>query len=139
MHVEVDLDPPPGDVSTAHTWLFDIALDELRDTIVPSSATAFAARRAKGLARVLKYLREVDRIGVWATDGELADLHDLAGIAAATAEDGRAHLSAAIHTGVVRDDAGVRYAVRRMARDTHVLRPAMGALADRHYSPIPGE
>jgi histidinol-phosphate aminotransferase len=30
----------------------------------------------------------------------------------------------------------VEYAVRRMARTTELLRPAMGALADRHFSPL---
>jgi aminoglycoside phosphotransferase (APT) family kinase protein len=137
--VDPQLDTPPADEAGPRTWLYDVALDELRDTIVPASATAFAARRAKGLARVLKYLREADRIGDWATARELVDLRDLAGIDADGLDTGRARLSEAIAAGTVSDHAGITYAVRRMARETHLLRPAMGALADRHYAPLPGE
>lgn len=137
--VAADLDAPPSADPSPHSWLYDLVLDELRDTVVPAAGTAFAARRAKGLARLLKYLREVDRIGQWATDGELRDLRALAGIEAQTLDTGRARLSAAIDAGSVRDDAGIAYAIRRMARETEVLRPAMGALADRRYAPIPGD
>jgi aminoglycoside phosphotransferase (APT) family kinase protein len=130
------VDPPPAATPSANSWLFDVALDELRDTIVPATNTAVATRRAKGLARVLKYLRELDRAGARATELELSDLRNLVGVDASTVEDGRAQLSARIDAGAAADARVVEYAVRRMARTTELLRPAMGALADRHFSPL---
>jgi prepilin-type processing-associated H-X9-DG protein len=118
-------DPPDTDVA----WIFDATLDDLRSVVVPAIDDAFAARRAKGVARLLKYLRERDRLGPVVDAAEASDLAAL-GVA------DRAALADAVRAGTVEDAAVVRYCLRHVARRTRVLRPAMGDLADRHHSPI---
>src|SRR5690606_29781165 len=44
-------------------WMYDAALADARRHGVPAIEDGFAARRARGLARLLKCLREHDRIG----------------------------------------------------------------------------
>ena len=53
------VEPDEGERS----WAYDVALDDLRDVVLPALADDFAATRAKGIARLLKYLREADRLG----------------------------------------------------------------------------
>jgi hypothetical protein len=126
--------PDPGDTPTS--WTYDVILDELRDVVVPAVADGFAARRAKGLARLVKYLREVDRLGGAAQRAELADLREVLGYECTDLESGRAELCAAIDAGTVDERRVLEYCHGVSARETQLLRPAMGALADRHYSPI---
>jgi hypothetical protein len=64
---------------------------------------------------MLKHLREVDRLGPRLAADDAADR------ASVDLDDER---------------AAVAYLLRRMARRTALMRPAMGALADRHYSPV---
>jgi hypothetical protein len=89
------------------------------------------------MARVLKYLQQVDRYGDAVAEGELADLRELLGDGVATVADGRAELVKRLAGGAVSDAAALRYFGRRTSRHTELLRPAMGALADRHFDPLP--
>src|SRR3546814_20517770 len=50
-------DAAPG----AHERSFAIALDDIRDTIVPRLADQQAAVKAKGLARLVKWWRTIER------------------------------------------------------------------------------
>jgi aminoglycoside phosphotransferase (APT) family kinase protein len=126
--------PDPGD--TATTWAYDVILDELRDVIVPAITDGFASRRAKGLARLVKYLREVDRLGGAARQAELADLSELLGHACTDVTAARAELCDAIDATAIGDDQVLECCHRQSVRETQLLRPAMGSLADRHYAPI---
>jgi aminoglycoside phosphotransferase (APT) family kinase protein len=120
-------DPPDTD----DAWVFDAALEDLRTVVVPAIADPFAARRAKGVARLLKHLRERDRLG------DVVDRADADDLRALVPDDPtRAGLAAAIRAGSIADAAAVRYCLRHVARTTRILRPAMGELADRHHSPI---
>jgi hypothetical protein len=136
---EVVPDPLADAGPTPHTPFFDAVLHDIRNTIVPSVGSEFALRRSKAMARLVKYLREVDRLGGEEARAELDDLGALLPDRPnrpATVAAGRQALSAAIEAGEVAVEAAATYAVRRMARTVQVLRPAMGALADRHFSPI---
>lgn len=132
--------PPPATASapSADAWLLDIALDDLRDVIVPALGAGFAQQRAKGLARLLKYVRRADELRAWAEDAERADLATLLGDAAASAprEDRRAALCRAIEEGGLALDDAIAFCIRDTGRAIEVARDAMGALADRTYSPI---
>ncbi len=142
LEIDVELEPlpetgtGPGSAASERAWLYDLALDEIRDTLVPGTDSAFVARRAKGLARLIKYLKEADRYGAIADRAEMADLTAVLGHEPQTTAHGRAEVAAAVVTGTIDDSAAVTYGLRRMARLTQIMRPAMGALADRHYSPI---
>lgn len=128
------LDAPP----TERSWLYEAALAQLREVIVPGSPDPFVVLRSKGLARLLKYLQQADRL---AGDDEAAELADLAGVLGArpaSVVEGRAALADLVRSGGAPDDAALlRLFGRRVARETQLLRPAMGVLADRHLDPLP--
>jgi hypothetical protein len=132
--------PEPAELSAPCTevqWLYDAVLTQIREILVPRSTDPFVVQRAKGMARVLKYLQQVDRYGDAVAEGELADLRELLGDGVATVADGRAELVKRLAGGAVSDAAALRYFGRRTSRHTELLRPAMGALADRHFDPLP--
>jgi aminoglycoside phosphotransferase (APT) family kinase protein len=132
----------PGDEfagvpATERSWLYDAALAQLREVIVPRSTDAFVVQRAKGLARLLKYLQQTDRLAVLAEERETEDLAALLGARPSSVADGRSRLAQAIRAGEApADDAVLRLLVRRVHRETELLRPAMGVLADRHFDPL---
>ena len=116
-----------------HDWMYDAVLRQLRDVIVPRTEDPLAAARGKGIARLIKYLAEVDLYGGAYQEQELDDLSELVGSRAGTVEEGRRAAAAAVATGSVRDEDYLRVLWRRVARDTELARPAMGVLADRHW------
>lgn len=120
----------------SESWAFDVALDDLRVHVVPSLGEGFAARRAKGLARLLKYLREQARLGPAAQAAERAELGDLLGHEVRELGPARAALGLAIERGEVELRVALGFCLRAVDRTTQLVRPAMGALADRHYAPI---
>ena len=126
----------PGAESTEREWLYDAALDQLRDVLVPRSEDPFVILRLKGLARVLKHLRDGDRLGSAFDAQELDDLEALLGTRPSSALAGRDALAAAIVGGGLMDADLVRYFYRNTLRRTELVRSASGALADRHYPPL---
>jgi hypothetical protein len=115
-------------------WMYDVALDDLRDTVVPAIHEGFATRRAKGLARLLKYLRQQHVFGDAAAAATAADLQTVLDRPA----DEHA-LCDAIRAGDVDDATALWWCGRSVARQTQLVAPAMGALASRHYAPLPPE
>ena len=114
-----------------------MALQELREVVVPGLAdNAFASRRAKGVARMLKVLEENDRIGRALEEAELADLRAVLGPGVHDIREGRSKLCEAVSTGSIDELEGIRYGLRSVNRRTELLRSAMGDLANRHYSPV---
>ena len=115
--VGLELEPPglpPVPESTDQTALYDSALRSLSQ-MVPRIDDPLASRQAKALARMLKYLKEVDRAG--------------SAFAAADRED-----AAGVQRG---DDAAyVRYLWRQVQRDDYLLREASGALRERTWPPL---
>lgn len=63
-------DPPP----TPRTTDYDYLLGQLRDVVAPAVTDPVASRRIKGMARVLKHLREQDRRGAAFERQEREDL-----------------------------------------------------------------
>jgi len=133
--LELDLDTPPlaPDVDDDHDWLYQAVLHQLRDVVVPRIADPLAHQRAKGLARVIKHLREVHLHGQFYEDCERDELTELLGSPPATAGDGRAALAAAARAGTVPEADYLQALWRRTARDNELLRTASGALADRRW------
>ena len=135
--VAVDaVEPAPERPADEHAWLYDAVLGQLRDVIVPRIDDPLAAQRAKGLARIVKYLAAIDRDGAFYEARELDDLEALLGERPASVAEGRAAEAAAVVAGTVDDAAHLRYVGRRIARDDFLMRPASGALADRHWPPL---
>jgi aminoglycoside phosphotransferase (APT) family kinase protein len=131
---------PPPILQDEHggpsAWVFDTALDDLRDVVVPALDDPFAATRAKGIARLLKYLRAVDGAGRVHDDAERAQLAELLGFAVDSIDAGRRALCDAIEGGTVAPERALPYCLDQAARDTSLMRSAMGDLADRHITPV---
>ena len=126
-------DPPPDDTTDSDaTPYFDAVLHQLRTIIVPAVDDPFAAQRAKSTARVLKYLREVERAGDRPAVAELDVLEQFLGRRPDTVEAGRAALEAAVVAG--RFDAVdlLPYAWTRVQWEQRLRAGAMGILATRH-------
>jgi len=114
-------------------WMYDAVLAQLREVIVPRTSDPLAAARAKGVARLVKYLAQVDMYGDDAEAQEVADLSELLGQPVADLAQGRERAAEAVERGEVTDADYVRALWRRVARETELARPAMGVLADRHW------
>jgi aminoglycoside phosphotransferase (APT) family kinase protein len=117
-------------------WLYDTVLAQLRDIIVPGTDDPFVVLRAKGLARITKYLREADRYAVDAQALELLSLRTALGHDLASVRAGRAELVTALREGKISDVAMLAYISDRAAIETRLMRPAMGSLADRQFDPL---
>jgi hypothetical protein len=128
--------PPPQDApdppSSPRTWVYEVALRDLRDVVVPALDDPFAATRAKGIARLLKYLEAVDGAGPDHDAAERSELAELLGGPVDDVEAGRRAVCAALSDGALPADAVLPYCLRQAARDTELMRGAMGVLADRH-------
>jgi aminoglycoside phosphotransferase (APT) family kinase protein len=132
------LEPPieTGLDEGERSWAFDVALDDLREVVLPALNDDFAATRTKGVARLLKYLREADRLGPAYAELEREELGALLGGRVDNLDAGRRSLCAAIEDGTLGAPAVLPYCLRQSARDTAIMRPAMGSLADRHFTPV---
>jgi aminoglycoside phosphotransferase (APT) family kinase protein len=124
---------PQARARREHDWMYDAVLGQLRDVIVPRTPDPLAQARAKGIARLIKYLARVDVYGTFYDACELGDLEDLLGRRPASVPAGRADAAAAVAAGTVLDEQYLRILWRRVARETELARPAMGALAQRHW------
>ncbi|MFF3573301.1 phosphotransferase family protein [Nocardia jiangxiensis] len=134
----VDIEPV-ADVDVAGTdreWLFDAALAQIRQIIVPRSEDPFVIQRSKGLARILKHLREADRFDGAIEARNLADLEGILGERPASVAAGTEVLVDRHLAGELLVTDVLRIFSRQIAGLTQTLRPAMGVLADRHFDPI---
>ena len=119
-------------------WMYDAVLMQLRDVIVPRTTDPLAQARGKGVARIVKYLARVDTYGPSYEERELQDLEKLLGGRPGSVRAGRADAAAAVAVaaGGVSEEDYILMLWRRVARDTELARPSMGALADRHWPPL---
>jgi aminoglycoside phosphotransferase (APT) family kinase protein len=122
----------PSLTDTDDTRYFDAALHQMRHRIGPEIADAYPARLLKGLARVVKYLREVDRAGDTHDLAELDDLQALLGDRPATIAEGSALLLDRVRAETISAAELLPYAAAHVARRTQLVGPAMGVLATRH-------
>ena len=134
--IGLDLEPAEEKQARArrdHDWMYDAVLTQLRDVIVPRTEDPLAAVRGKGVARIIKYLAQVDRYGEFYAACELDDLGALLGERPASVADGRVAAADAVAVGTVNEADYLRTLGRRVARETELARPAMGVLAVRHW------
>jgi phosphotransferase family enzyme len=126
--------PDLPDAPTPESWhpLFDATLDNLQ-IIVPRIDDPLASQWTKGVARVVKYLKELDHLGRAYNDAERDDIAKLVGTQPATVEDGRRALEAAMAEGSVADEDYLRYVWRQVQREDYLMRTASGALRDRTW------
>ena len=126
-------EPAPPQPAREHDALYGAVLAQLRDVIVPRTTDPLARVRAKGVARIVKYLDQVNTYGAFYDACELDDLAELLGDRPVSIIAGRAAAADAAREHKLTDEAYLGYLWRRIARETELARPAMGALADRHW------
>lgn len=121
---------------TDQTVYYDGALAQLREIVAPNVDDAFATQRLKSVARVLKYLREVDRTER-PRGQELDALDRLLGTAPESVEAGLVELDRRVRNGDFSAVDLLEMAEIDVARRQQVTAPAMGVLAQRHLPPPP--
>jgi hypothetical protein len=94
---------------------------------------SFARTRAKGMARIVKYVASVEQHGGAYAVRELDDAAALLGRHVSSVGEARDAIAAAVRSGAVADVDYLRYLWRRTARDNELMRVASGVLADRHW------
>jgi aminoglycoside phosphotransferase len=114
---------------------FEVALEDLRDSIVPALSDRRAVVKAKGLVRLVKWWRSIERLRPVLAAEELAELARLLG-PHASLDEGRQAFSAAVFEDRISQSDAVRLCHRQVARDALLLADAMGSLADRRFAPL---
>lgn len=126
----------PPDRVTPQTRLYEAAADLLRHAVLPG-ATPVAAEATKAVARIVKHLGEVDRLG---TTADAAGVAALRGVLGAHGDDRPLTalcdtLAERLRDRVLAPEEALPALAVTQASETALLRPALGALADR---PLPG-
>ncbi|UXA11575.1 phosphotransferase family protein [Mycobacterium sp. SMC-8] len=137
--LRLQLPDRPAVPPTADDYLFEVMLAQFKEIVVPGSADPFVALRAKGLARIVKYLRQVDQYGDWSSDRELDAAEAILGYRPVTSRDARKLVSDQMDDAALHDSQYVEYLWICAHVRHELLRPAMGVLADRHFDPLPDE
>jgi aminoglycoside phosphotransferase (APT) family kinase protein len=115
---------------------YDQVLGSLQ-TIVPRISDPLASQWSKGLARVVKYLKEIDLAGRDCDDVERGEIAALLGTPVDQLDAARTELARAVADRRVSDDDYVRYLWNKVLRDDHLMRTASGALHDRTWPELP--
>jgi hypothetical protein len=118
--------------SGSHAYLYDVVLDQLK-TIAQRVDDRVAANLAKGAARQVKYLKEIDRNGSLFDAHELDDIARLLGRRPDSLDDGRADLAAAARDGRVAFEDYLLYHWDRLVRDDWLMKASSGAMYERGW------
>jgi aminoglycoside phosphotransferase (APT) family kinase protein len=120
-----------------HAALYDGVLAQLRDIAERADDRALS-NLAKGAARQVKYLKELDRNSGLFEERELDDLGRLLGRMPASVAAGRADLAAAARAGTIGFDDYLLYHWARLIRDDWMMRQSSGAMYERGWPPLVG-
>jgi aminoglycoside phosphotransferase (APT) family kinase protein len=125
---------PPDEPEAWHE-LYDGALGMLR-AITPRIDDPLAVQWTKGVARVLRHLRDADLVGRSCAAQEISELAAELGSRPASVVLGREHLDARHRAGALSDETYVRHLWNRVMRDDALMRSASGALHERTWPPL---
>jgi aminoglycoside phosphotransferase (APT) family kinase protein len=115
-----------------HAGIYDAVLTQLQG-IAGRVEDRTVAAMAKGTARQVKYLKEIDRSGRRFEQRELDDIGGLLHRRQQSLPEARQRLSAAALDGAVPIEDYVLYHWRRLIHEDHLLRTASGALYERTW------
>jgi aminoglycoside phosphotransferase (APT) family kinase protein len=122
---------------TDDTLYFDAVLHQMRHQVGPAIDDPWSSRLMKGMARTVKYLRQVDRAGRRHEQAELDDLGALLGSRPESIDAGSAALHERVRAGELTALDLLPYAAGQVARRTQLLADAMGRLATSHLPVLP--
>jgi aminoglycoside phosphotransferase (APT) family kinase protein len=121
---------------TPQTRYYDAMLHQIREIVSPHVADPYAARRLRSMARVVKYLREENRVGDAHGQAELDDLASLLGTRPSSIAAGSADLLQRVDDRSISAVDLLPYAYAQVIRRQQVVGPSMGVLATRHLPKI---
>lgn len=120
-----------------HAAIYDAVLGQLRDVVDLTDDRA-VSNRAKGAARQVKYLKELDRNRAGFEARELDDLGRLLRRTPTTLAAGRVELATAARDGTVELDDYLLYHWARLTRDDWMMREASGGMYERGWPELAG-
>ncbi|MET0250507.1 MAG: phosphotransferase family protein [Sphingobium sp.] len=115
---------------------FAIALDDIRDVIVPRLPDQQASVKAKGLARLVKWWRDLDRYGPAFNAAELAEISTALGTQFEGLEQAREGLARAVAGRTVERAVALQLVHAQVTRQTRVMADAMGSLSRTSFAPL---
>jgi aminoglycoside phosphotransferase (APT) family kinase protein len=119
--------------ATPRTPLYDSVIDEMRDEIVAVSQEPRVVAAAKSAAKVLKYLREVDRFGAVVESQELAALEAVLGSRPSDIAAGRTEMMRALREGRLSFAEVIVFFAASVQRESSLAASASGGLAERTF------
>lgn len=125
-------DSPPG----AHHRSFEIALDDLRDMIVPRLVDQQATAKAKGLARLVKWWRDSERFGSGFREAERVEIGAALARSFASHAEAWTTYCAAVKDGTLAFPTAIRLANAHVTRDAALMADAMGGLATARFAEL---
>lgn len=120
----------------AHDKSFAIALDDIRDTIVPRLADQQAAVKAKGMARLIKWWRAIERFEPGFHAAEKAEIETALGLQFADYRTAWAAFRDAVAGDRIATDAAIILCNAHETREAALMADAMGGLADTKFAPL---
>ena len=125
-------DAPAG----AHDRSFAIALDDIRDTIVPRLADQQAAVKAKGMARLIKWWRAIERFQPGFHAVEKNEIEDALGRDFADYPAAWLAYRDAVATGRIDTVAAIVISNAHETREAALMADAMGGLAATNFAAL---
>jgi aminoglycoside phosphotransferase (APT) family kinase protein len=126
--------PEPDHEVEWHRY-YNVVLGSLK-TIVPRISDPLANQWTKGVARVVKYLQDLDASGRAFAELEHEEINRLLGVGPDDLTQARLALADAARQGQVTDRDYVTYFWNKVQRDDHLMRHASGALHERTWPPL---
>lgn len=133
---QVDAAQAVSSPETEYSALYDKVISDLGNIIVPRSGDRAAVAAAKNAAKVVKYLKAIDRFGDDIEAVELSELGRLLGARPENVAAGQQDLCDALRDGKISFDAALNYFAGAGVRGAQLSREASGSIAGRHYIEI---
>lgn len=131
--VRVNLpDVPEGPRSRS----FAIALEDIRTVIAPRCADQQAAVKARGLARLIKWWRNIERYEPALLANECAEINALLGTCHREHAMAWTAFCHAVRMGSVEPTSAVRLCQAHVSREAALMADSMGALADAGFAAL---
>lgn len=118
---------------TDRTALYEAVISDLRHEIADVSKDAGVVAAAKNAAKVLKYLKEFDRIGAGAEDANLQLLAELLGTPPANVTSGLGQVLETYRRGGLSFIAALQCFTSCVAHEAQIAAPSSGGLANRQF------
>jgi aminoglycoside phosphotransferase (APT) family kinase protein len=121
---------------TPQTAFFDDVIGDLAHNIAAASDQHGVVDAAKNAAKVIKYLREIDRLGTLVDAGERSALADALGAPPASVEAGKRAVFDAVRGGRLGFAEAIACFHRCVSLEAQFAAPSSGGLATRLFPPL---